>query len=261
MISIHAEGISKIYPGGAGQPQVLALDRISANVEEGEFVCLIGPSGCGKTTLLHMIAGFTFPSLGLLLYKDRPITGPGPDRTVIFQEYGLFPWLTVSENIEFGLLAAGVDRAARQEIVRDYISLVHLEGFEHRYPTQLSGGMKQRVGIARALAPDPDMVLMDEPFGALDALTRDFMQEEILSIWEKKRKTVILITHSIDEAIFLGDRVIVMTARPGRIKEVVKIDMPRPRDPEIRATGKQFLHYKEHLSHTLRTELGNLNGR
>jgi NitT/TauT family transport system ATP-binding protein len=255
MSAIEFRTLTKLFPGSPGEPEVLALDNLSCGIKEGEFLCIIGPSGCGKTTLLHTIAGFTFPTSGEVLYKGRPVTGPGPDRIVIFQDYGLFPWLTVAENIEFGLRAKGLDRTRRQAIVHEYVNLVHLNGFEHRYPQHISGGMKQRVGIARALAPDPEVVLMDEPFGALDSLTRDIMQEEILRIWEQSRKTVVLITHNIDEAIFLGDRVLVMTARPGRIKEIVEIELIRPRDPEMRATDRRFLQLKEHLSHSLRAEV------
>ncbi|CAH1648004.1 MULTISPECIES: ABC transporter ATP-binding protein [Chelatococcus] len=261
MNSINVRDISKVFPGGLNRSKVIALHNISLSINSGEFICIIGPSGCGKTTLLHMIAGFTFPTNGEVLYKGHPISGPGPERIVIFQEYGLFPWFTVRENIEFGLRAKGLARSDRNSIVRDYISLVGLAGFENRYPKHISGGMKQRVGIARALAADPDVVLMDEPFGALDSLTRDQMQEEILRIWEQRRKTVVLITHSIDEAIFLADRVFVMTARPGTIKEVVDIELPRPRDPEMRSTSQKFLAYKEHLTHSLRKEIGSILGQ
>ncbi len=255
MSAVAIRNVHKIFGGTADQAQVVALQNISFEVAKGEFVCIIGPSGCGKTTLLHLVAGFDFPTSGETHYEGRIISKPGPDRIVMFQEYGLFPWMTVWENIEFGLIAKGTPRDERQKLVRDLVDLVHLTGFENRYPKHLSGGMKQRVGIARALAPDPDVILMDEPFGALDSLTRDVMQEEILRIWEKTKKTALLITHNIDEAVFLSDRVIVITARPGRVKEIVKIDLPRPRDPEMRASNKMFLEYRERLSHLLRSEV------
>jgi NitT/TauT family transport system ATP-binding protein len=253
--AITIQNLSKVFEGGAAKSKVIALENVSFNIDEGEFFCIIGPSGCGKTTLLHIIAGFTTPSSGAARYHGAPIDHAGPDRIVIFQEYGLFPWMTVSENIEFGLKAKGLPAGDRRALVRKFVEMVHLNGFEDRYPAQISGGMKQRVGIARALAPDPEVVLMDEPFGALDSLTRDLMQEEILRIWsETERKTFVLITHNIDEAIFLSDHVLIMTSRPGRVKEIVKIDLPRPRDPEIRNTSKQFFEYREHLAHLLRSE-------
>lgn len=237
---------------------MLALNNVSCEIRNGEFFCIIGPSGCGKTTLLHMIAGFTMPSSGEVCYHGRPITQPGPDRIVIFQEYGLFPWMTVAENIAFGLEAKGIDARMRRDLVRSYVDLVQLRGFEDRYPHQISGGMKQRVGIARALAPDPEVVLMDEPFGALDSLTRDLMQEEILRVWERTRKTFVLITHNIEEAIFLGDRVMVMTARPGSVKEIIDVGLPRPRHPEMRSTDPHFLEYKDRIFHTIRAEVTEL---
>lgn len=258
MGTISIRNLTKIFdtddqdPDNAG---VLALDDVSCDILSGEFFCIIGPSGCGKTTLLHAIAGLTPPSQGEIRYNDRSISGPGPDRIVIFQEYGLFPWLTVWENIEFGLRAKGLPIKERIALVRRYVEMVNLGGFEHRYPGELSGGMKQRVSIARALAPDPDIVLMDEPFAALDSLTRDLLQEEILRIWEKTGKTFVLITHNIEEAVFLGSRVLVMTARPGRTKAMIDIDLPRPRDPSIRGHDRHFFEIKEQLSQYLRTEV------
>jgi NitT/TauT family transport system ATP-binding protein len=252
---IAIRNVSKVFDGGSGHSQVVALDNVSGDIPQGEFLCIIGPSGCGKTTLLHTLAGFTQPSSGTVLVGDKPVTAPGPDRIVMFQEYGLFPWMTVAENISFGLEAKGLPRAERQQLVKRYVDLVHLTGFEGRYPQHISGGMKQRVSIARALAPDPAIVLMDEPFAALDSLTRDIMQEEILRIWGETNKTFVLITHNIDEAIFLGDRVLVMTHRPGRIKEILKIELPRPRDPSLRSTDRRFLEYREHLANSLRKEV------
>ncbi|MFG1465034.1 ABC transporter ATP-binding protein [Xanthobacter sp. DSM 24535] len=252
---ISLRHISKFFVTPDEEEAVTALDDVSCEISAGEFFCIIGPSGCGKSTLLHTIAGFSKPSEGEALRNGQPIAGPGPDRTVIFQEYGLFPWMTVHENIEFGLRAKGMGKAKRKEIVDYYVDLVNLNQFAGRYPHEISGGMKQRVSIARALAPDPDAVLMDEPFAALDSLTRDLLQEEILRIWERAGKTFVLITHNIEEAVFLGDRVMVMTARPGRVKAMVEINLPRPRDPSIRAHDLRFLELKNELSHLLRAEV------
>ncbi|RTL55266.1 MAG: ABC transporter ATP-binding protein [Bradyrhizobiaceae bacterium] len=254
-MSVRLCNVSKVFEGRTGSGPTLALDNVSCEIEAGEFVCIIGPSGCGKTTLLHTIAGFSFPSQGMALSDEKPITGPGPDRIIMFQEYGLFPWLTVFQNIEFGLRAKKMPAAERADVVRYYIDMVGLTGFENRFPAEISGGMKQRVSIARALAPDPDIVLMDEPFAALDSLTRDILQEEILRIWEKTKKTFVLITHNIDEAIFLGDRVVAMSARPGRIKETLRVDLPRPREPAVRSHNMRFAELREHLSQMLRSEV------
>ncbi|WP_245479457.1 ABC transporter ATP-binding protein [Hansschlegelia zhihuaiae] len=246
--------LSKSFGSEPGS-QVLALDDVSIDIPTGQFLCIIGPSGCGKTTLLHAIAGFERPSKGEARIDGRMISGPGPDRIVIFQEYGLYPWLTVAENVEFGLRAKGLNAARRAEIVRHYVNLVRLDGFEDRYPHEISGGMKQRVSIARALAPEPAVVLMDEPFAALDSLTRDVLQEEILRIWSVTGQTFVLITHNVDEAIFLGDRVMVMTARPGRIKAVIDVDIARPRDPAMRTHDPRFLAIKDELAAHLRDEV------
>jgi NitT/TauT family transport system ATP-binding protein len=247
-ISIH--NLSKTFsPRGA--PRVTALEAINIEIPDGEFLSIIGPSGCGKSTLLHILAGLERPSSGQVLIDGRPVEGPGPDRVVMFQEYGLYPWMTVAQNIEFGLKAKGLRGRERTEIVRYFIGLVHLEGFQDRYPHEISGGMKQRVSLARAMAPDPKIVLMDEPFAALDSLTRDVMQEEILRIWNQLRRTFVLITHNIDEAIFLSDRVLIMTPHPGSVKDVLSIDLPRPRDPSLRAKDRQFLAYREYLASRL----------
>jgi len=255
MSNIVIQNLGKVFDGAAKTGGVVALESITCDIPQGEFFCIIGPSGCGKSTLLNILAGFTQPTTGTVTNGGRPILGPGPDRTVMFQEYGLFPWMTVRQNIEFGLKAKGMGAKECAEIVGAYIELVSLVGFEDRYPHQISGGMKQRVSIARALAPDPDIVLMDEPFAALDSLTRDVMQEEILRIWGGAKKTFVLITHNIDEAIFLGDRVLVMTHRPGHIKQILSIDIPRPRDPSIRSIDPRFLGYREHLANLLRREV------
>ena len=255
MSQISVRQLTKIFEGPTPATRVVALDNVSCEISAGEFLCIIGPSGCGKSTLLHAIAGFIQGSSGETLQNGDKILRPGPDRIVMFQEYGLFPWMTVAENVEFGLLAKGVSAAERKTTVQKYLELVKLEGFEQRLPHELSGGMKQRVSIARALAPDPAVVLMDEPFAALDSLTRDILQEEILRIWENTRKTFVLITHNIEEAVFLGDRVIVMTARPGRIKAQIEVDIPRPRDPSMRNSHPRFLEIKDRLSQLLRTEI------
>lgn len=257
MSEISIRNVSKVFGAQNDEQsdQVIALADVSFEIARGEFFCIIGPSGCGKTTLLHTIAGFATPTKGEALNDGNPISGPGPDRIMMFQEYGLFPWLTVWENIEFGLLAKGTPPKERAETIRYYVDMVGLSGFEKRHPAEISGGMKQRVSIARALAPDPDIVLMDEPFAALDSLTRDLLQEEILRIWEKTGKTFVLITHNIEEAVFLGDRVLAMSARPGRIKEIINIDIPRPRDASVRTHDKHFAEYKERLSQLLRSEV------
>ncbi len=210
--------------------EVLALSEIDLKVEEGEFVSLLGPSGCGKTTLLRIVAGLASATAGRIMLNGKDVSGPGPDRAVVFQDYALFPWMTVRDNIEFGLEARGMPVAERNKISNRLLSVVQLSDFAEKYPHHLSGGMKQRVSIARALAVDPGLLLMDEPFGALDAQTRSVLQDVLLGIWEKFRRTIIFVTHSIDEAIYLSDRIVVMTARPGRIKCIIDITGDRPRD-------------------------------
>jgi len=207
----------------------LALSDISLDVAAGEFVSILGPSGCGKSTLLYIVGGFVAPSAGAVCVNGAVVTGPGPDRGPVFQEFALFPWKTVIGNVMYGLLEQGVARQAADARARALIELVHLKGFENFYPKELSGGMKQRVAIARTLAYRPSILLMDEPFGALDAHTRTGMQHELLEIWERDRKTVLFVTHSVEEAVFLSDRVVVLTRSPGRIKTIVDIDLPRPR--------------------------------
>jgi len=206
-----------------------AIEDASFVVEDGEFVCILGPSGCGKTTLLRMIGGLDDIAGGEILLGDRSVSGPGSDRGFVFQEYTLFPWLNAQKNVEFGLEIQGVSRDERRRIAERYIDLVGLKGFEDRFPKELSGGMQQRVAIARALANNPEILLMDEPFGALDAQTRNLMQAELLRIWEKEHKTILFVTHSVDEAVFLADRVFVLTTSPGKIKQIVEISAKRPR--------------------------------
>src|SRR5206468_2574971 len=207
----------------------LALSDISLDVAEGEFVSILGPSGCGKSTLLYIVGGFVPPSSGAVKVKGTAITGPGPDRGPVFQEFALFPWKTVLGNVMYGLRQQRVPRGEAEAQSRRLIGMVGLKGFENFYPKELSGGMKQRVAIARTLAYQPAVLLMDEPFGALDAHTRTRLQNDLLNIWERDRKTVLFVTHSVDEAVFLSDKVVVMTRAPGRIKQVVNINLPRPR--------------------------------
>lgn len=209
---------------------ILALSDIDLTVGEGEFVSLLGPSGCGKSTLLKIIAGLLPATAGRVEIHGAPVTAPGPERAVVFQEYALFPWMTVESNVEFGLEARGMPAAERHRVSAELLGVVGLSDFAKKFPHHLSGGMKQRVSIARALAVNPQILLMDEPFGALDAQTRSVMQEELLRIWRLYRKTVIFVTHSIDESIYLSDRIVVMTARPGRIKAIIDVKDARPRD-------------------------------
>ena len=222
--------LRKRFTDIARQEEVVALDGIDLDIADDEFLTILGPSGCGKTTLLNIVAGFEQATSGDVRLDGEPIRAPGPDRGVVFQEYALFPWLTVAQNIEFGLRERRVRKAERMARVHRQIASVGLTGFEKRYPQELSGGMRQRVALGRVLANDPKILLMDEPFAALDAQTRTLMQEELLRVWSAERRTALFITHNIEEAILLGDRVVVMTARPGRIKEIVAVDLPRPRD-------------------------------
>jgi NitT/TauT family transport system ATP-binding protein len=239
---LSIKDLHKTFPQEEGE--MVAIAEFDLDVEEGEFVCILGPSGCGKTTLLRMIAGLETPTSGELLLNGNPISKPGSDRGMVFQEFALFPWRTVRKNIEFGLEVKKIPPAERREISQRFIDLVGLKGFEEYHPYQLSGGMKQRVGIARALANEPTILLMDEPFGALDAQTRNLMQKELLRIWKETRKTVIFITHSVDEAVYLADRIIVLTTRPSRIKEIFRIETERPRDrasPDFANLRKRIL--------------------
>jgi NitT/TauT family transport system ATP-binding protein len=248
MLSI--KNLNKTYHTEEGD-EVVALLDINLDVADKELVCFIGPSGCGKTTLLRITAGLEKPDSGTLTVNNEPIKGPGPDRGMVFQEYSLFPWRTVLKNITFSLELKKIPKSERQKIARDFLELVGLSKFADSYPHELSGGMKQRVAIARAMVNDPDVLLMDEPFGAVDAQTRNRLQHELLNIWEKKKKTVLFITHSVDEAVFLADKVVVFTARPGRIKEVFSIDLPRPRE----RTSFEANAVREHLLNTLGAEI------
>jgi NitT/TauT family transport system ATP-binding protein len=229
-IPLRIEGVSKTFPGRKGS--VEALLPVNLEVEAGEFVCLLGPSGCGKSTLLSIIAGLEVASSGTIWANGKQVDGPGTDRVLLFQEAALFPWLDVQHNVEFGLRQIGTPAKERRALARRFLELVHLKGFERSYVHQLSGGMRQRVAIARALALNPAILLMDEPFGALDALTRDRLHAELESIWASTRKTVLFVTHNVREAVALGDRVLVFSPRPGRIVREFRIDLPRPRSLE-----------------------------
>jgi nitrate ABC transporter ATP-binding subunit len=228
MTRLAVRGVTKRF--AAGDEEIEALARVDLTIQEGEFVCLIGASGCGKSTLLRIVAGFEEPSTGEVQVNGMPIEGPGRDRGMVFQDYALFPWMTVKQNIGFGPRQRSLARDEIEQISSEFVRLVGLEKFAERYPSQLSGGMKQRVAIARVLANNASILLMDEPFGALDALTREQLQNELLQIWARTRVTVIFITHSVEEAVMLADRVLVMSAGPGRIVNDVPIDLPRPRD-------------------------------
>jgi NitT/TauT family transport system ATP-binding protein len=232
---------------------VLALDNVSLAVKDREFLALLGPSGCGKSTLLYLLGGFLPVESGSIVVSDKPVAGPGPDRGVVFQNFALFPWKTVRQNILYGLEKLGIAKPERERRARDLVELVHLTGFEDSFPSQLSGGMKQRVAIARTLAVDPAILLMDEPFGALDAQTRGLMHEELLAIMRRTPKTVVFVTHDVREAVYLADRVAVMTARPGRIKEIVPINRPNGAGPDIVNTPA-FAETVEHLWRLVRDE-------
>jgi NitT/TauT family transport system ATP-binding protein len=228
---VALQGISLSYRTNEGT-QLVVLDNIDLKVSPGEFLCLVGPSGCGKSTLLHLIAGLHPPSAGRVEVDGQPVEGPGTDRILIFQELGLFPWLTVGQNVEFGMKMKGIPKPERRERVGHYLRLVHLARFEHSYTHQLSGGMRQRVALARALASEPDVLLMDEPFAALDAQTRDLLHDELERIWAETGRTIIFVTHNVREAVRLGDRVVLFTFRPGRIKKEFPVELSRPRQLE-----------------------------
>ncbi len=256
-ISLH--GVTLSYKTNDGK-RLIALDNIDLKVRAGEFLCIVGPSGCGKSTLIHLIAGLHFPTSGQMMIDSNPITEPGTDRILIFQELGLFPWLTVGENVEFGMKMKGIPKAERQEKVRYYLQLVHLAQFKDSYTHQLSGGMRQRVALARALATEPDVLLMDEPFAALDAQTRDLLHDELERIWAETGRTIIFITHNVREAIRLADRVALMTFRPGKVKREYAIDLPRPRqleDISVARTVRDILDdLREEIDKSLKEQYG-----
>lgn len=231
-IKVKIDGVRKVFNGRSGE--MVALNGINMDILDNEFVCVVGPSGCGKSTLLNIIAGLMEPTSGNVFVDGKKVQGTGVERGVVFQQYALFPWLTVKKNVEFGLRLKNLPEDEIEEIAMKYIRMVDLEKFTNAYPKELSGGMKQRVAIARAYAVNPEVLLMDEPFGALDAQTRTQLQSELLKTWQEERKTCFFITHDVEEAIILAQRVVIMSARPGRIKEIVEIDIPYPRTQEMR---------------------------
>jgi len=238
--------------------ELLALDRIDLKVRQGEFLCIVGPSGCGKSTLLHLIAALQKPTSGNILIDDASVTGPGTDRILIFQEHGLFPWLTVGENVEFGMKMKRLSKAEREERTRHYLRLVHLSQFKDSRPHQLSGGMRQRVALARALATEPDVLLMDEPFAALDAQTRDLLHDELERIWAETGRTIIFVTHNVREAVRLGDRVVLLSFRPGRVKREFEVELPRPRhleEVDVARTAREILdNLRDEINKSLEVE-------
>ena len=251
-LKLSLRDISVAFRGRGGR-EIAAVDCLSLDVADREIVSIVGPSGCGKSTLLRLVAGLVPPTTGEIRLDGRLVAAPGADRGMVFQSYTLFPWLTVQGNVEFGPRLRGLDGGYCREVATRFIQMVGLFGFEHAYPKELSGGMMQRVAIARALANDPEVLLMDEPFGALDAQTRVFMQELLLDIWQKTPKTILFVTHDIDEALFLGDRVYVMTARPGRFRDEVRLDLPRPRTLEI-TMSPHFVDAKRRVLAIIREE-------
>jgi len=250
---IQARDISLTFKP-KNRDSVTALKELTLDVAKGEFVSLVGPSGCGKSTFLNVLLGLLKPDGGEIRLNGKQITGPGQERAMVFQEFGLLPWRTVLANVELGLELKGVQALVRRERAMELIKMAGLAGFASHYPHELSGGMKQRVGLARALVTDPEVLLMDEPFAALDAQTRDLMQMELLQIWDRTKKTVVFVTHSIEEAAYLSDRVIVISARPGRAKDVMKIALPRPRDYEMRLSA-EFNDIKARIWASLKEEL------
>ncbi len=259
MPKVWLKDISVTYRGNNGS-RLLALDSINLQVKAGEFLCIVGPSGCGKSTLLHLIAGLHQPSQGHVLVDDKLVDAPGTDRILIFQELGLFPWLTVGQNVEFGMKMTHVPKSEREEKIRYYLRLVHLSQFRNSYIHQLSGGMRQRVALARALATEPDVLLMDEPFAALDAQTRDLLHDELERIWAETGRTIIFVTHNVREAVRLGDRVALFTFRPGRIKREYDINLPRPRhleDVTVAKSAREILDdLREEINRSLEAEYG-----
>ncbi|MGP3948802.1 ABC transporter ATP-binding protein [Streptomyces sp. 7N604] len=262
---IEFEQVRKTFPAKRGRAQsrssahgdgdFTALDGIDLRIEAGEFVVVVGPSGCGKSTLLDLLGGLARPTAGRILLDGEPVTGPGLNRGIVFQQYALLPWRTALGNVEFGLEATGAPRRERAARARAYLDLVGLSGFESRHPHELSGGMRQRVAIARSLAYDPDVLLMDEPFAALDAQTRESLQDELQRIWQRTGKTVVFITHSIEEAVYLGQRVAVMTSRPGRIKQVVSIDFDSRTATDDLRSSPEFVRYRHEIWTLLHDEV------
>jgi NitT/TauT family transport system ATP-binding protein len=253
--SIQIENLTVAYPRAQSEQPLVALWRVGLEISEGEFITVVGPSGCGKTTLLNAVAGLIQPTEGRILVDGRPVRGPSPERAVVFQDYALFPWRTAWDNVRFGLEEQPSLRRGADERIRAAIELVGLVGFEKTYPRELSGGMRQRVGLARALVAEPKILLMDEPFAAVDAMTREVMQGELERIVAESGKTAILITHSIDEAVLLGDRVVVATTRPGRVKAVLPVPLPRPRRTNDVKGNPVFIRTREQIWELLQTDV------
>ncbi|MGD9877384.1 ABC transporter ATP-binding protein [Desulfococcus sp.] len=249
---ISVKGVTKVFSSKRGE--VTALKDLSLDIRDGEFLVIVGASGCGKSTLLNLVAGFDSATHGEVLLDGRPVTGITPECGMIFQQYALFPWKTVQENVEFGLKMKRMPKSEREERAAKFIELVGLNGFERTYPHHLSGGMKQRVSIARSLANDPQVMLLDEPFAALDAMTRQVLQEQLVRIYEKHRKTIIFITHSIDEALLLSSSIVVMTARPGRIAQEITNDLPHPRNADVQLS-ERYLELKRHIWSSVQAEV------
>jgi NitT/TauT family transport system ATP-binding protein len=249
--ALEVLGLRKSYARDGRTLEVLDVARLA--VADGEFVTIVGPSGCGKSTLLHILGGFVRADAGRIRVHGRDVVAPGPDRGMVFQEFALFPWRTVAGNVGWGLEVQGMSAAEREAIVDRHLELTGLAEFRNHLPGELSGGMKQRVALARVLAFDPEVLLMDEPFGALDAQTRETMQEELTRLWERTGKTIVFVTHDIEEAVYLGDRVVVLTARPARIREEIAVDLPRPRDLGVRKSVA-LLEYRNHLGDLIRSE-------
>ena len=253
-IKLQAVGLRHEFYQPRTGGRLLALDNINLQVEDGEFVTIVGPSGCGKTTFINLCDGLLKPTAGHITIDGKQVTGPGNDRGMVFQDSCLMPWRTVFKNVIFGLECQGLDNGEGQERARNFIKLVGLQGFEDHYPHELSGGMQQRCNLARALTVDPKILIMDEPFAALDAQTREIMQLELLRIWNEARKTILFITHQINEAIYLADRVIVFGARPGKVKQTIKINLPRPRGLAVKRS-KAFLEYEDNLWNMIEEEV------
>ena len=255
-VKVHIDHVVKKFNGRNGE--MVALNGVDMDIHENEFICVVGPSGCGKSTLLNIIGGLETPTEGKVLVDGAEVTGPGPDRGIVFQQYALFPWLTVEKNVQFGLKLQGKSKEEAEELAHKYLKMVDLEGFAKAYPKELSGGMKQRVAIARAYAVNPKVLLMDEPFGALDAQTRAQLQENLLKTWEQERKTCFFITHDVEEAVLLATKIIIMSAGPGHITEIVPVTLPYPRTQQTKLTSEfnelknQIWNkvYREYLEHT-----------
>jgi NitT/TauT family transport system ATP-binding protein len=250
-MTLTLQEVSRVFTSEKGET-IEALSTISVEIHDQEFICILGPSGCGKTTMLRIIAGLESATSGTISLNGTIITKPNPQMAMIFQEYSLYPWRNVQDNVMLGLEIRGMKKAEREENAKKFLELVGLRGFENSFPYELSGGMRQRVAVARALAVDPAILLMDEPFGALDAQTRNRMQQELLQIWQKTKKTILFVTHSVDEAVFLADRIIVLTHRPGTIREIVTVPDERPRE----RTGQQFVQIRRHLLDMITEESG-----